>query len=67
MMTSLNFPQLDRFVERAAVLLQEWGNETEAASFFRRAHDIRKICRQMEGDGKMSEVPRIMLTTGEAN
>lgn len=70
MMTALNLsPNSINLLERAAVLLQEWGNETKAASFFRRAHDIRKDLerRQMEGDGKMSEIPRVMLTTGESN
>ena len=53
-------------LERAAVLLQEWENIEEAAQFFRRAHDIRKEIerKQFEGDQKMSEVPRVTLTTG---
>ncbi|PPR64026.1 MAG: hypothetical protein CFH10_00348 [Alphaproteobacteria bacterium MarineAlpha4_Bin2] len=67
MMTALKLaPDSIDLLERAAVLLQKWGNKEEAAEFFRRAHDIRKDIekRQFHGDNKMSEVPRVMLTTG---
>jgi tetratricopeptide (TPR) repeat protein len=67
MMAALKLaPDSIDLLERAAVLLQEWENIEEAAQFFRRAHDIRKEIerKQFEGDQKMSEVPRVTLTTG---
>lgn len=67
MMTALKLaPNSVDLLERAAVLLQAWENPVEAAQFFRRAHDIRKETeRQLaEGNQKMSEIPRVTLTTG---
>lgn len=53
-------------LERAATLLQDWGNSDEAVQFFRRALDVRKELerKQFEGDQRMSEIPRVTLTTG---